>query len=213
MRSVRVAWIALVLVAALLAAAMVAAQAEAGDGVGRLIERPYTAVFEVFMEGSEFAAEVPFSGETSDFDGLCSEPVDVVWHFRWGGLDSVFGHFTGTLLLCVKAEWGVDADGAPTMTGVRYTDFKGPFSLPDGSTIDSEMTLEWEGFDEETGQLTSAVSWTTSGGGTGRFAGATLFGSTHCRWVSPEALMAGVEPELCVVHGMIRYDPFVGQGR
>lgn len=213
MRSGRMACITVVLVAALLAVATAAAQAEPGDGVGRLIDRPYTAVFEVFMEESEFAAEVPFSGETSDFDGVCSEPVDVVWRFRWGGLDSVFGHFTGTLFLCVKAEWGVDADGAPAMTGVRYTDFSGTFSLPDGSTIDSELALRWDGFDAETGQLTSATAWTTSGGGTGRLAGAALHGSGHCRRVSPEEVEAGDEPQLCVLHGMIRYDPSAGVGQ
>ena len=214
MRSGQITWIALVLVAAVLAAATGAAQAEAetGDVGAKLIDRPYTSVFEVFMEEPEFAAEVPFSGETSDFDGLCSEPVDVVWRFRWGGLDSVFGHFTGTLLLCVEVEWGVDADDAPTMTGMRYTDFRGTFSLPDGSTINSEMVLRWDGFDAETGQLTSATAWATSGGGTGRLAGAALHGSGHCRRVSPEAVEAGDEPQLCVLHGMIRYDPFAGAG-
>lgn len=217
MGSRRITWIAPGLVAALLAAATVAAQAQAEeetvDAGAKLIDRPYTAVFEVFMEESEFAAEVPFSGETSDFDGLCSEPVDVVWRFRWGGLDSVFGQFTGTLFLCVKAEWGVDADGAPAMTGVRYTDFSGTFSLPDGSTIDSELTLRWDGFDAETGQLTSATAWTTSGGGTGRLAGAALHGSGHCRRVRPEEVEAGDEPQLCVLHGMIRYDPLAGAGQ
>lgn len=212
MRAWRWTWIALAFVAAMLAAATVAAQAESGDAVGKLVERPYTAVMEVFMEGSEFAADPPFSGETSDFDGLCSEPVDVLWRFRWGGLDNVFGPFSGTLLVCVKAEWGVDADGAPTMTGLGYTDFKGPLVLPDGSIIDADMTLRWDGFDEETGELTSFVSWVTSGEGTGRYAGATIVGTSHCRWANPEAIEAGVEPQLCVLHGMVRYDPFAVAG-
>jgi len=205
------AWVVLVVVVTLAVAATVAAQGEDEAG-GRLIERPYTAVIEVFMQGAEFAAEPPFSGDTSDFDGLCSEPVDVVWRFRWGGLDSVFGHVDGELTLCVKVEWGVDADGAPTMTGMRYTDFFGPFYLSDGSTIGAEMTFEWDGFDEETGQLRSLVSWSTMGEGTGRYAGAAMVGTTHCRWYDPEALMAGVEPELCVMQGMIHYDPFAGTG-
>jgi hypothetical protein len=154
---------------------------------GKRREHRRLAVIEAFMVGSEFAAEVPFSGETSDFEGLCSEPVDVVWHFRWGGLDSVFGHVNGTLTVCVQAEWGIDAAGAPAMTGVRYTDFYGPLTLLDGSTIDAEMTFQWDGFDAETGQLRSFVSWVTSGEGNGRFAGATMFGTTHCRWYDPEA--------------------------
>jgi hypothetical protein len=212
MRTGRMVWTVLVLIGALAVTVTVAAQAEPGAGVGRLIERPYTAVIEVFMLGSEFAAEVPFSGATSDFDGACSAPVDAVWRFRWAGLDSVFGHVDGTLTVCLAAEWGTDADGAPTMTGVRYVDFGGPFTLQDGSSIDAEMTVRWEGFDEETGQLVSAVSWATSGEGTGRYEGATLYGSTNCRWVSPEALIAGVEPELCVLHGHILYDPFAGAG-
>ncbi|MFU8887590.1 MAG: hypothetical protein ACNA8N_03175 [Trueperaceae bacterium] len=204
------AWVVLVTLATLVVATAVAAQAE--DGAGRLIERPYTAVIEVFMEGAEFASEVPFSGETSDFDGLCTQSVDVVWRFRTVGLDNVFGRIQGALSLCVRAEWGADADGAPTMTGMHYTDFIGTFDLPDGSTTALAMAFQWEGFDTDTGQLVSATSWATSGDGSGRFAGAALFGTTHCRWYDPEALMAGVEPELCVMQGMIRYDPFAGMG-
>jgi hypothetical protein len=204
------AWFAPVILATLALATTVAAQAD--EAAGRLVERPYTAVIETFIEGAEFAAEVPFSGDTSDFGGLCSESVDVAWRFRWAGLDGVFGHIDGTLTVCVKAEWGVDADGDPMMTGMRYTDFYGPFRLLDGSSIDAEMTFQWDGFDEETGQLRSFISWVTTSEGTGRYAGAALFGTTHCRWHDPEALMAGVEPELCVMHGMIHYDPFAGMG-
>jgi hypothetical protein len=212
MRAWRMTWKALVFVAALAAVATAVAQDEPAAEAVRLVERPYTGVIEVFMEGSEFAAEPPFSGETSDFDGLCSEPVDVVWRFRMVGLDSIFGRMQGTLSLCVRAEWGVDADGAPAMTGMHYTDFIGTFDLPDGSTTDLTMAFQWEGFDTDTGQLVSATSWATAGDGSGRFAGAALYGTTHCRWYDPEALMAGVEPELCVMQGMIRYDPFAGMG-
>ena len=212
MRAWRMVCIVLVVVAALLVLAMAAAQAEPGDGVGGLIERPYTAVFEIFMVGAEFAAEVPFSGETSDFDGLCSEPVDVVWRSRFDGIDSVFGRFTGTGITCMKAERGVDADGAPAMTGMRITDMKGPFALADGSAIDTYLIDMGQSFDAETGQITAGVFWATSGGGTGRFEGATFHSVVNCRWTSPEALMAGVEPELCALHGTIRYDPLAGQG-
>jgi hypothetical protein len=119
-------WIGLVFVAALAVATSVAAQAEPGVGMGRLIERPWTAVLRTFLEGgTQFAAEVPFSGETSDFGGLCSEPVDLMWRFRSEGLDSIFGHLTGTAIVCAKAEWGVDAAGAPAMTGMRFTDWGG----------------------------------------------------------------------------------------
>ena len=212
MRSGRIAWVVLAMVAAWFAAATAAAQTEGDHGAGRLIERPYTAVLEMFMEGFEAAGEVPFAGERSDFDGLCSEPVDAVWRFRWSGLDSVFGRSTGPVVVCVQAEWGVDADGAPTMTGMRYTDFGGTFVLPDGSTIDVEMTFAWDGFDEEAGQHTSLVSWTTPEGGTGRYAGASMVGTSHCRWTDPDALVAGVEPELCVLQGLIRFDPLAGVG-
>ena len=188
----------------------VAAQTEPDTSTLRLIERPYTAVIEVFVVSSEFAAEVPFSGDTSDFDGLCSEPVDLVRRHRWEGLDSVFGHFSGTLFVCVQAEWGVDAEDAPLMTGMRFTDFRGQFSLPDGSTIDHEMTTVWADFDVETGQLTQAISWVTSGGGTGKFEGAALLGTTYCRWYDDEAVMAGVEPRLCVLNSIIRYNPHAG---
>jgi hypothetical protein len=207
------AWIVLLGVVGAAMATFAMAQAESAEGeAARLIERPYTAVVEVFMEGAEFAAEPPFSGDTSDFEGLCSEPVDVVWRFRWGGLDSLFGQSNGTLALCVKADWGVDANGAPTMTGTHYTDFVGRFLLPDGSAIDAEMTFQWEGFDEATGQLVSTPSWATTGEGTGRYAGAAMFGTNHCRWTDPEALMAGLEPELCTLQGMIHYDPLAGRG-
>jgi hypothetical protein len=79
--------------------------------------------------------------------------------------------------------------------------------LPDGSTIDAEYTFSWVGFDADTGHETSAFSIATSGGGTGRFAGATLFGTVHCQRANPAAIEAGVEPQLCVTHGMIHYDP------
>ena len=209
MRSGRMVWIVLVVVAALAVAATAAAQAEAG----RLIERPWTYVLEIFLEGgTQYAAEVPFSGETSDFGGLCSEPVDLMWRFVSEGLDSIFGHLTGTTIVCVSAEWGVDAQGAPTMTGMRFTDWGGPISLPDGSTIDAEYTLAWVGFDADTGHETSAFSIATSGGGTGRFAGATLFGTVHCQRANPAAIEAGVEPQLCVMQGMIHYVPLAGAG-
>ena len=210
MRAWRMAGASLVILATLALATTGAAQTD--EAAGRLVERPYTAVIEAFMEGAEFAAEVPFSGDTSDFGGLCSESVDVVWRFRLVGLDNIFGRIHGTLSLCVLAEWGTNADGAPTMTGMRYTDFIGTLDLPDGSTIDMTNAFQWEGFDTDTGQLVSTTSWATSGDGSGRFAGAALFGTTHCRWYDPEALMAGIEPELCVMQGMIRYDPFAGRG-
>jgi len=98
------------------------------------------------------------------------------------------------------------------MTGVRFTDFGGPFSLPDGSSIDAGYTLSHEGFDADTGHLTSAFFVATSGGGSGRFAGATLFATAHCRRMDPEAVEAGVEPQLCIMQGTIQYDPSASAG-
>ena len=95
---------------------------------------------------------------------------------------------------------------------MRFTDWAGPLSLPDGSTIDAEYTFGWVGFDPDAGHPTSAFRIAISGGGTGRFAGAALFGTVHCRRENPEAIEAGVEPQLCVMHGMIHYDPFAGMG-
>lgn len=210
MRAWRMAWVVLVILATLVVAATVGAQAE--DEAVKLVERPYTAVMEVFIVEVEFASEPPFSGDPSDFDGLCSEPADLVYHSRFGGLDSIFGHFSGTGSLCVKAEWGVDANGAPTMTGMRYMDMVSRNLLPDGSAIEQVSTVQWEGFDEETGQLLSTFSWTTPGEGTGRYAGSSSFGTVYCRWHDPEAVGEGREPELCTMQGLIYYDPFAGMG-
>jgi hypothetical protein len=212
MRTGRMWWGVLVAVVALFVAAMAAAQAEPADGAGKLIERPYTAVLEIFMVGAEYAGEVPFSGETSDFDGLCSVPSDLVWRNRLVGLDSVFGHFEGTGSICGQVEWGVDANGAPAMVGMGWSDLVGYFRLSDGSAIEVELIVLDEAFDMETGQLTSATALAPSGGGTGRLESAKLYGVMNCRWFSPEALMAGVEPELCAIHGTIRYDPHAVAG-
>lgn len=213
MRTGRIEWTRVAIVAVLALAATALAQAEPADGVGRLIERPYTAVLEIFVEGgTRYAGEVPFSGEPSDFDGLCSVPSDLVWRNRIVGLDSVFGHFEGAGSVCVQVEWGVDADGAPAMVGMGWSDLVGYFRLPDGSAIDFELIVLDEAFDSDTGQLTSATAVVPSGGGTGRFESAMLYGVMNRRWFSPEALMAGVEPELCAIHGTIRYDPSAGAG-
>jgi hypothetical protein len=212
MRAGRMCWAPSVAIVALLVAALAAAQAEPGDGAAKLIERPYTAVLEIFMVGAEYAGEVPYSGETSDFDGLCSVPSNLVWRNRIVGLDSVFGHFEGEGSLCVQVEWGADADGAPAMVGMGWSDMVGYFGLPDGSAIDVELIVLDEAFDMDTGQLTSATAVVPSGGGTGRFESAKLYGVMNCRWFSPEALMAGVEPELCAIHGTIRYDPHAVAG-
>lgn len=210
MRARRMTWSVLVVVGVLALAATAAAQA--GDGAGKLIERPYMAVLEIFMVGAEYAGEVPFAGETSDFDGLCSVPSDLVWRNRLVGLDNVFGHFEGTGYSCVQVEWGVDASGASAMVGMDYSDMVGHFTLPDGSAIGVELIVTSEAFDVDTGQLTSAVVLIPWEEGTGRFEGATLYGVMNCRWYSPEALMAGTEPELCATHGTIRYDPLVRAG-
>jgi len=212
MRAWRMAWVTALVLAVLVVATTVAAEAESEQGGGRLIERPYTAVLEIFILGPEFAGEVPFSGETSDFGGACSEPVDMVYRSRVEGIDSVFGRFAGEGATCIKAEWGVDASGAAVMTGTRITDMKGPFVLADGSSIVTELIFQGEGFDAETGQITAGVLWIASGGGTGRWMGATFFTTATCRWVSREALSAGIEPERCVLHGTIRYDPFAVAG-
>jgi hypothetical protein len=137
------------------------AQAEPADGAVRLIERPYTAVIEVFMVGAEFAAEVPFSGRRATSTGSARSRSDLVWRNRMVGLDSVFGRIQGTLSLCVQVEWGVDADGAPAMTGMRYTDFIGTFDLPDGSTIDVEMAFQWEASTRTPASSSRATSWAT----------------------------------------------------
>lgn len=206
MRAWRMVWVVLVILATLAVASTVAAQAE--DEAGGLVERPWTTVFEVFVEGG-----TRYAGEArSDFDGACSEPVDLMWVFRLEGLDSIFGRVAGTWTTCVQIEWGVDADGAPTMTGMRYTDWGGPFSLPDGSTIDAESTYAWVGFDADGGYPTSTFSIASSGGGTGRFAGAELFGTVYCRREDPDAIEAGLEPQLCVTQGMAHYDPLAGRG-
>jgi hypothetical protein len=206
------AWIVLAVVVAAAVATVAVAQKESGEGGGRPIERPFTAVMEVFIVSVEFASEPPFSGDPSDFDGLCSEPADLVYHSRFGGLDSIFGHFNGTGSLCVRAEWGVDANGAPTMTGMRYLDMVSRNLLPDGSAIEQVSNVQWDGFDEETGQLLSTFSWTTSGGGTGRYAGSSSFCTVSCRWHDPEAVGEGREPELCTMQGLFYDDPFAGMG-
>ncbi|MBW6456009.1 MAG: hypothetical protein K0A98_08975 [Trueperaceae bacterium] len=210
MRGWRMAWSSLVVLATLAVATTAAARAE--DEAGRLIERPYTAVLEIYMLGSEFASEAPFAGETSDFGGACSEPVDMVFRSRLEGIDSVFGRFTGEGVTCIKAEWGVDANGAAVMTGTRMTDMTVPLVSADGSPVGTALIFQGEGFDAETGQITAGVSLVSTGGGAGRFEGATLFGAMTCRWVSREALAAGVEPEICVLHGTIRYDPVAVAG-
>lgn len=212
MRAGRMTWSVLLVVGALAVMAAAAAQAETDDGAPKLVERPYTAILEIFMLGVEYAGEVPFEGEPRDFDGLCSVPADLVWRTRMAGIDSVFGHFEGTGHLCAQVEWGVDASGAPAMVGMGYSDLAGTYALPDGSSIGIQLIATSEAYDEDTGHLTSGVVVIPWRPGTGRYEGATLFGVMNCRWASAEALMAGIEPELCAMHGTIRYDPFAGSG-
>lgn len=212
MRAGRTMWSALLVVGAWAVMAPAAAQAEPGGGAPRLIERPYTAVMEIFMLGVEYAGDVPFAGEPRDFDGLCSVPADLVWRNRIVGLDSVFGHFEGTGHLCAQVEWGVDASGARAMVGMGYSDLAGTFSLPDGSSLGIQLIATSEAVDEDTGHLTSGVVVIPWRPGTGRYGGATLFGVMNCRWASAEDLMAGIEPELCAMHGTIRYDPSAPSG-
>jgi len=209
MRTWWMAWIAL----ALLAAATVAAQAEVGEGLGRLIERPYTAIGEIMEDGTDWAGEVPFSGATSEFGGRCSVPSDWVFHMSLGGLDSVFGAVTGTASHCAQVAWGIDAEGAPMPMGIAFTD--GVFALgwSDGSSIGGSIIDLGMGFDAETGLITLSNFQSSAGDGTGRLAGATLFYVADCRYGSDAGVIAGTESVLCSMHGTIRYDPLAGAGQ
>jgi hypothetical protein len=207
------AWIALVVVAAVAVAATVAAQEESGGGMSRPIDRAYAMVSEVWGEEVDWAGEVPFSGETSDFGGRCSGPSDFVFRSRMEGFDNVFGRFTNALSHCAQLVWGVDTGGAPMVMGLTYSDQAFLYSLPDGSTLSGTYIHAGNGYDAETGQITDGTVMYSFGDGTGRLAGATMFGSSSCRYVSDEAVMAGMEPLLCYTVGTIRYDPFAGQDR
>ena len=212
MRAGKRAWTHLVMVVALALAATALAQAEPADGVGRLIERPYTAVVEIWEDGTDWGGEVPFSGETSVFEGRCSVPSDWVFHMRWEGLDSVFGHFTGRASHCAQVAWGVDAQGAPTMMGIEFTDGTFLVTWADGSTLGGNAIDLGMGFDAEAGLITYGNVQYSVGEGTGRLAGATLFHMGSCRYGSDAAVMAGIESFLCTSHGTIRYDPFASAG-
>jgi hypothetical protein len=156
MRTVRMSLILLALVGALAWSVTAAAQAENSNGVGRLIERPYTAAVEIREDGTDWAGEVPFSGETSDFEGRCSVPSDWVFHMRWEGLDSVFGRVTGTGSHCAQIAWGVDAEGAPALMGTEFTDGEFLVTWADGSTLGGHTIDMGVGFDAETGLITYA---------------------------------------------------------
>ena len=212
MRTGRMWWAMPVVVAAMALAASAAAQAEPADGTGRLIERSYTAVLEGREDGTDWAGEVPFSGETSVFDGRCSVPSDWVFHMRWEGLDSVFGHFTVTSSHCAQVAWGVDAQGAPTMMGINFTDFDGLTTWADGSTLGGSGLHLSMGFDAEAGLITTNNVQYSVGEGTGRLAGATLFFLGSCRYRSDAAVIAGIESFFCTSQGTIHYDPFAGAG-
>ena len=215
MRSGQITWIALVLVAALLVAATGAAQAEAetGDVGAKLIDRPYTVIVEVREDGTDWAGEVPFSGETSDFGGRCTVASDWVFHMRWEGLDNVFGRLTGTGSHCAQLAWGVDAEGAPSVLGIAFTDGVFVTTWADGSTLGGNTIDMGMGFDAETGLITYGNVQYSAGEGTGLLAGATVFHVSSCRYGSDEAVIAGVESILCTSHGTIRYDPFAGAGQ
>ena len=132
-------------------------------------------VVEIREDGTDWAGEAPFSGATSDFGGRCSVPSDWVFHMRWEGLDSVFGHFTGTGSHGAQITWGVDAAGAPTVMGIVFTDGVFLATLADGSTLGGKTMAMSMGFDAETGLITYANFQYSVGEGTGRLAGATLF--------------------------------------
>jgi hypothetical protein len=214
MRTWRMTCSALVLGSTLLALASVAAQGEAGDGVGRSIERPWTAVVEILEDGTDWwAGEVTFSGTTSDFGGHCSVPSDWLFHMRWEGLDSVFGHLTGAGSHCAQLAWGVDAEGAPTVMSIAFSDGVFIITWADGSTLGGNMIDMGLGFDAETGLITSSNFQYSVGEGNGRLAGATLYHVASCRYGSDEAVMAGAESILCTMQGTIRFDPLAGAGQ
>ena len=188
----------------------VVAQTEPDASIGRLIERPYTAVVTIREDGTDWAGEIPFSGETSDFDGRCSVPSDWVFHMRWEGLDSIFGRFTGTASHCAQVTWGINAEGTPMMTGIVFTDGVFVTTWAGGSTLGGKSIDMGMGIDAETGLITYGNVQYSVGEGTGQLAGATMFHISSCHYGSDEAVIAGLESILCTSHGTIRYDPFAG---
>ena len=212
MRVSRMAWIAMVFVAALVLATTVLAQAEPGQVPVQLVERPFTYVFEYWVTGIDWAGEVPFSGETSDFGGRCSVPSDWVIRGRVEGTASIGGPVTGTAEHCAQVAWGTDADGAPSMMGLSYSDAENAIIWADGSSLHGTMIDMGGGFDAETGEMTGGVlAMFTSG--TGRFEGASAYALHSTRLRDVEANMAGMEPAMMVGHGMIRYDPHATAGQ
>ena len=211
MRARRMAWIVVAVCATLTAVATVLAQAESGQGPTQLVERPFTYVFEYWVTGIDWAGEVPFSGAKSEFGGRCSVPSDWVIRGRVEGTASIGGPVVGTAEHCAQVTWGVDADGAPSMLGLSYSDAENAFIWPDGSSLSGTMIDMGSGFDAETGETTGAmVTMFTSG--TGRFEGASAYALHSARIRDVEANMAGMEPAMMVGQGAIRYDPHAAAG-
>jgi hypothetical protein len=162
-------------------------------------ERPWKANMEWSVLGLDWAG-VPFSGETSTFEGRCSVPSDYVIRGRFAGQATHAGRFAGEGSHCSQLHMTPDGPGA-----VTYSDGRGTLVAANGSTLSLRWDNGTSGFDPATGMHWFRDRFTFDGG-TGLFEGATGGGEEGGSFSDFEAILAGT-PATMWMEGTISYGP------